>query len=274
MRSKIIFLWSLFFLIVFAASVKIILHFLGLALPVNSSDYLLLSLPFLIIFLHAIWTLSFRRGIAFLLLACLTGFTFEFFGLKYGAFFGGRYLYSPHSLKILTVPLSVILYWGVFIYTGYCLTNSFLFWQNKEKPSRHQKNPFSLLPLILLDVFIVVAIDLFMDPLQVKSGSWTWLSPGPYFGIPLGNFLGWGAVTAIVTGLFRTFEYFKPSPFPPRLKKTFLLAVFGYTLLCLNFLFSAIKFRFFLLALIGSLAMFPPVTLSLYFFKKYFLQND
>lgn len=167
-----------------------------------------------------------------------------------------------------TVPLEVILYWYVFIYVGYCITNSFLFWQGKNKPSRNRKSGFLLLLLVLFDSLIVVAIDLFMDPIKVKQGSWTWLDDGPYFGIPIGNFIGWILVVIIATGLFRVFEYFKPRQITNELKNTFMIPVLGYGLLYLSFLISAIKFEMMGLILIGSVAMLPLVLANLILFQK------
>jgi putative membrane protein len=63
---------------------------------------------------------------------------------------------------------------------------------------------------ILLDGLVVVALDLFMDPIAVKSGDWTWLEGGPYFGIPIGNFIGWFFVVVLAMGTFRAVEYFFP----------------------------------------------------------------
>jgi len=269
MQLKVKILWTLFFVTILASIVNIIGDSFGLSfLQVGFFNSLILYIPVILLLLHSIWTLSFFRGILFILLACLTGFIFEYIGLKYGVVFGGDYIYSPVGIKIFTVPLNVILYWGVFIYTGYCITNSFLIWQGKNKPSKNKKTGLLLPLFILFDSLVVVAIDLFMDPLQVKQGSWTWLNGGPYFGIPVGNFIGWILVVIIATGLFRLFEYFSPKEITKGLKNTFLIPVLGYGLLYLNFLISAIKIEMIGLVLIGSFTMFPIVLLNLFLFSR------
>jgi uncharacterized membrane protein len=53
---------------------------------------------------------------------------------------------------------------------------------------------------------------------------WAWLDGGPYFGVPIGNFVGWFVVTVLVTGLFRLFEYYKPQQDLLLSKSIFLLA--------------------------------------------------
>lgn len=238
------------------------------------SKSLSIYIPIILLLLHSIWTLSFTRGVVFIFIASMTGFIFEYFGLKYGVLFGGEYVYADEMLKIITVPLNVILYWGVFIYTGYCISNSFLFWLGKNKPSKKEKKDFLLPLLILCDSLIVVAIDLFMDPLQVRAGSWTWLDSGPYFGIPTGNFIGWFLVALVATGLFRIYEYFKPIGFDERLKSVFVIPVLGYGFLYFSFLTSAVKASMFGLSLIGSFTMLPVVVVNLYFFKKFINQKS
>lgn len=255
MKLKVKILWSLFFLTtVFSV--------------INALHPLMLFIPVVLLVLHSIWTLSFFKGMMFILTACFTGFIFEFIGLKYGTFFGGSYVYSLGGVKILSVPLSVIFYWGVFIYTGYCITNSFRIWLKKEKPSKRNEDVLWLLMLIIFDGLIVTAIDLFMDPLQVRAGSWTWIDGGPYFGIPVGNFIGWFWVTVVVTGLFRVYEYFRPTRWDKTIRSVFVIPVLGYGLLYFNFLIMAIGDNMISLAIVGSITMLPIVLSNLFLFVK------
>ena len=140
---------------------------------------------------------------------------------------------------------------------------------NKDKPSKRRGDARWLPLLILLDGLIVVAIDLFMDPLQLEAGNWTWLGGGTYYGVPIGNFVGWFAVTIISTGIFRAFEYFAPQK-PAKIDKSvFLISVIFYGVLCLAFLSIALKIQLPELALTGFLAMFPITIVNLTFFIKW-----
>lgn len=47
------------------------------------------------------------------------------------------------------------------------------------------------LKFTLLSGFLTMAVDLVLDPAAVAQGLWVWVSPGPYYGIPLINFGGW-----------------------------------------------------------------------------------
>jgi putative membrane protein len=170
---------------------------------------------------------------------------------------------------IFNVPIEVAFFWAVFIYTGYCITTSFLYWLNKDKPNHIQKN-FSLLPLlILLDGFFVVAIDLFMDPLEVKAGAWRWLDGGTYYGIPIGNFVGWFLVTITVTGIYRLFEYFYSDRNSKIDRKVFLIPVIGYGTMSLSFGVSAFEYQLVSLAIIGMILMLPTVITNLFMFNSW-----
>ena len=56
-----------------------------------------------------------------------------------------------------------------------------------------------MVKLGLLSALAFTAWDLFLDPQMVGWGFWAWDKPGLYFGIPLGNYLGWIVVSAVIT---------------------------------------------------------------------------
>lgn len=128
-------LWLIFYFLIFTIIVKLIGNFLGIQLEDKFQwfTYIFLGLPVILLILHSIITLGFIKGIFFMLLASAAGTFFEHIGLRGGTFFGGHYIYKP-EITLFNVPISVIFFWAVFIYTGYCLTNSFLFWLKSKKP--------------------------------------------------------------------------------------------------------------------------------------------
>jgi len=218
-------------------------------------------LPLALLVLHACWTLTARRGLTFILLAGLIGWAAEAISLHYGTLFGGEYIY-PMQPSLFGVPFTIIIYWAVFIYTGYWLVSSFLYWFGRTKPNYKRGSLPFLGLLVFADGLAVMAIDLFMDPISVRAGSWTWMDGGPYFGVPIGNFIGWFVVTVLMTGLFRLFEYYKPQPDPQLSKSIFLLPVLGYLLVGVNFLVNAISYHMFLLAAIGTLLVIVPAVVN------------
>ena len=191
----------------------------------------------------------------------------EYLGLHFGTVFGGQYVYRPGQLSIAGVPVSVIAFWAVFIYTGYCITTSFLYWRKKNKPSK-KTGVLALVGLVLLDAWFVTAIDLFMDPIQVTLGGWKWLQPGLYFGVPFGNFVGWFVTTLIVTGLFRSLEYFYPTKPVSINRSVYLIPVLGYGAMALSLSVSAAQQGLFTLLPIGLLFMIPTVIWNIILFRR------
>lgn len=222
--------------------------------------------PLVLLLLHACWTLTVKRGLAFIFLAGFLGFVAEALGLNYGTVFGGEYTYKAGA-SVLSVPFSIIIYWAVFIYVGYWLVTTFLYWFGKDKPNKTKGSLGQLALLVLADGLAVMAIDLFMDPVEVKAGVWSWVHGGPYFGVPVGNFMGWFLVTVLVTSLFRLFEYYRPQRGQKRADSMYILPVLAYLLIGINFLHGAIKYNLPWLAVIGVLiTVVPPLAnLFLYF---------
>lgn len=233
---------------------------------------LIIVMPVVILFLHAIWMLGWRRGLLFIVLAGVTGFIFEVIGVNLNMFFGGEYYYSSEHFGPLLwqVPIVIALYWAVFIYSGYSITNSFLAWIKKVKPTVKDKLRFnSLLALffmVVIDAAIVVGLDLFMDPILVDSGAWTWVNGGDYFGVPIGNFIGWFVVVLIVTAIFRIIEYFWPQQKSKLSQESLLIPVFGWGTICVVFFLAALEIQLPALAMIGLLVMMPWILVSLFLF--------
>lgn len=267
--------------VIFISSLMVIgIDCLGILIGVHMKDYLwfrvlFLGLPILLLITHSIVTLTSLRALFLITLSLLAGLGAEAWGLSYGTLFGGHYVYHFGQFTIAGVPLEVFSYWAVFIYSGYSIASSFFYWVHKEKPSIIRRNGWFLPIAIMCDGLVVTAIDLFMDPLQVKLGHWTWIEGGPYFGVPPGNFVGWFLITVFVTGIFRTFEYFFPDTKTAFSKSIFLIPILGYTGLMLLFIFLSIQCRMYDLALIGTALMLPAIVVNIYVIhlRKRFIFN-
>ena len=72
---------------------------------------------------------------------------------------------------------------------------------------------------VAISAMALTAWDLFLDPQMVAWGLWAWENPGGYFGIPWHNYLGWLAVSALITLLLR----------PPKLPVLPLLLIYTIT---------------------------------------------
>jgi putative membrane protein len=229
----------------------------GLMGILMSAEWILL-LAACLLALHAVLTLGYKRGLSFVLLIFAAGMVSEIIGVNTGLIFGGYYSYSgDNQLMLWGVPLMIPLFWGAFIYAGYNISTSFLYWLNKKKPDKDLGNWKTLLLLILLDGLIVVAIDLVMDPLQVQTGNWAWTAGGAYYHIPVNNFTGWFAVTVATTGIFRLYEYLNPKPDNTFNTAMYLIPLCGYLLLCFGLIGLTLKAGLPYLTVIGLCTMLP-----------------
>jgi putative membrane protein len=65
----------------------------------------------------------------------------------------------------------------------------------------------------LMAAFFMVMVDLVVDPLSVSGERWFlgrifWYDPpGPYFGVPISNYLGWYMVAAASVAIFQTLDF-------------------------------------------------------------------
>ena len=264
-------LWKIFYLLIFLVFLSLGAIALGFNLDINENQsfrLLFLAIPVVLLIAHSLISLVWQRAFLFIFLAASLGWIMEVYGLAAGTFFGGHYIYQLVEPMFFGVPISVILYWAVFIYTGYCISNAFLFWQGKEKPHRSRRN-LKLLPgLIIMDAFFVLAIDLFMDPIQVELGAWQWLEGGVYFGVPIGNFVGWFTIAAGVSFIFRGFEYLASLKEKQYDKSINLIPVLGYGVLGIFFSIEAWRQDLKNLIPIGLILIMPTVIVNLIIFKR------
>jgi putative membrane protein len=229
-------------------------------------DFLGFYVPVFFLVLYAFFTLGTKKGSIFLLIAFVISSFFELIGLNNGSMFGGSYIYRTGSPLLFNLPVIVPLYWSGLIFFGYALVSSFLLWTGIEKPDKKLKNGRLLPILLVMDGLIVTGVDIFMDPIAVKRGIWTWQEEGLYFGTPLGNFLGWFCVTITITGLFRIYDYFFPTKNHRVEISVHIIPCLGYGLLCFGLGFKALQLHLPQVALIGFFVMFPIILINLILF--------
>lgn len=85
----------------------------------------------------------------------------------------------------LGVPLAVAGVWAAVILSAMALAARLGF------PSAAERGVAAAL--------IGVALDLLMEPVAVRSGLWQWTPPGPWLGVPIGNFVGWAVIVGAYT---------------------------------------------------------------------------
>ena len=110
------------------------------------------------------------------------GFLSELIGVRFSTLYGSYSYTSVLQPQVAGVPVVMACAWIILI--------SYV----KDRAGRLQLNPW-------LEVFVgalwMTAIDVAIDPVATLAVQyWVWHEPGPYYGVPLGNFLGWMLVSA------------------------------------------------------------------------------
>jgi bisanhydrobacterioruberin hydratase len=184
----------------------------------------------LAITLHACMVMSPQRGLAFLALALFMSLVAEFNGTRWHLPFGYRYVYDPAVQPRLwsELPLCVPPLWVVLAYTA------LVFLRRMRVRAGGRIVPARLLLKVGLCSLYLMATDLFLDPLGVSVGTWTWPEGGAYFGIPILNYAGWLVVGVLI--FLPWFALAKDEPAgggPAGLDIAFAIVSIGLTILCL-----------------------------------------
>jgi len=120
-------------------------------------------------------SIEWRGAVVIFISGASVGFLMEYLGLSFGIPFGGYRYLAFREASLMGVPLPIIITWGTYLYTSY-LASSMV-------TSRSLRSLFTSL--------LMVVLDLAVDPVMVSLGLWEWQSRGPWFGVPLTNYLGW-----------------------------------------------------------------------------------
>ncbi|HEY8150153.1 MAG TPA: carotenoid biosynthesis protein [Vicinamibacteria bacterium] len=148
-------------------------------LPVAVHEFLVAPVAILLAFLHARAALGPRRAAGELLALAAYGFALERISMT--AF--GSHRYGPEWVVApLGVPVAVALVWAAVISSALALA------------ARRGLRPAPARALAA--ALFAVTLDLTIEPVAVRRGLWEWTPPGPWLGVPIGNFVGWVVIVA------------------------------------------------------------------------------
>jgi putative membrane protein len=141
---------------------------------------------FLLVLVHGGWRYGVRTILVFLGISLVISNILENAGVLTGFPFGPYFYTEALGLKIFQVPLLVSLAWFTMGYLSWTLAGMLL------GPVDKHPRAGGLFWMPLVASFLMVAWDLTFDPLSsTVYRSWVWPGGGPYFGVPVSNFLGW-----------------------------------------------------------------------------------
>ena len=270
------YLWIKIIFILFTLSIGIysISNLIGqnLFFPLDVLSSYWMHFAFTFVLLHSAFTLGNKKTALFFALSLFLGFFSEFLGVKYGLFFGHYYYSSPFFFD--AVPLMTPISWAIIIYMCYGVTNFIMQCAGGEKPNLRDNWLRIFIMIIVLssvDGLCAMNLDMIIDPIAVlpSVAAWVWIGGGPYFDVPISNFIGWFMVVFVATFIFRFYE--------SRSKKTKIQEKEEYKFV---YLLPAVYLLYFLghatkalnqgnhieIVLIGAAAMFPFILISIMLF--------
>ncbi|MGJ6963817.1 carotenoid biosynthesis protein [Streptosporangium sp. G11] len=127
------------------------------------------------------------RAVAAFTAVVATGYAAEWIGIRTGLPFGDYHYTGVLQPAPGGVPVIVALAWGGMGLAAHAVAAAVA--------------PGGRAARIVTGALALTAWDLFLDPQMIRLGLWAWHDPGPYRGVPLGNFAGWLVVSLLVMAL-------------------------------------------------------------------------
>lgn len=152
---------------------------------------------------HAIYLLGWRNALGFVTGCLVISWSFEQVGVATGLVYGNYYYTNVLGIKLGHVPLIIPVAWFMMMYPSHVMANLISSGTPKGGVSGFTK----AVPISFLTAIIMTAWDLTIDPLMSGPDvqAWIWKTGGPYFGIPLQNFVGWLLTAFVLDLLYRCF---------------------------------------------------------------------
>lgn len=137
-------------------------------------------------FTHGVLRYGVRTMVIFLVAVVVIGWSYESLSIATGFPFGDYYYTDGMGAKIGQVPFAIMPSYFAFGYLSWSLATVLL---GKRDNGVSGSDTWAL-PIV--SSFVMVMWDVCMDPLcSTLLGEWVWEDGGPYFGVPLSNFMGW-----------------------------------------------------------------------------------
>ena len=180
--------------------------------------------PALFALVHGAVRYSLRGIIVFFAICLVVGGAIENIGVLTGFPFGRYYFTAVMGPKILFVPVLLALAYVGMAYLSWTLATLIL----RGCASGALAGSLAV-TVPLLASFIMVAWDLSMDPVwSTVLHAWIWLDGGPYFGVPISNFVGWFFTVYLIFQLFALYGRRPSTTVSPLPRDYWNLAVIFY----------------------------------------------
>jgi uncharacterized membrane protein len=153
---------------------------------------------------HASAALGVRLTLAFFAITTVTSWIFEEIGVATGLVYGSYHYTATLGPWLGSVPVLIPLAWFMLVYPSYVVANLIVDGWPVGTPGGRGH----LVRLALVGALVMTAWDLVVDPILSGPtvGAWVWERGGPYYGVPVQNYLGWIVTTFTAYVLYRSVE--------------------------------------------------------------------
>jgi len=153
---------------------------------------------------HASVALGVRLTLAFFAITTVTSWIFEEIGVVTGLVYGSYHYTATLGPWLGSVPVLIPLAWFMLVYPSYVVANLIVDGWPVGTPGGRGH----LVRLALVGALVMTAWDLVVDPILSGPtvGAWVWERGGPYYGVPVQNYLGWIVTTFTAYVLYRSVE--------------------------------------------------------------------
>ena len=260
-QSRILLTLAIVLLAIFAYDgvVRPLLHGL-VRLPVLTGSLgVLTSVVALFSLSHAWYSLGGRLTFVFFGLSAVISWAYEQVGVATGLVYGAYHYTDYLGAKLGHVPLLIPLAWFMMVYPSYVIANLMV----ERRAIGTRPGAAALVRLACIGAIVMTVWDLVIDP--ILSGpsirAWVWEPGGPYFGIPIHNYLGWLLTTFTVYLTYRAIEQrVRPAPASALSARVAALPIAAYGLMLVANLLSGVTPT--ALWLIGPAVMGPPLIIA------------
>jgi uncharacterized membrane protein len=153
---------------------------------------------------HASVALGVRLTLTFFAITTVTSWIFEEIGVATGLVYGSYHYTATLGPWLGSVPVLIPLAWFMLVYPSYVVANLIVDGWPVGTPGGRGH----LVRLALVGALVMTAWDLVVDPILSGPtvGAWVWERGGPYYGVPVQNYLGWIVTTFTAYVLYRSVE--------------------------------------------------------------------
>ncbi|HEX7497083.1 MAG TPA: carotenoid biosynthesis protein [Candidatus Limnocylindrales bacterium] len=208
---------------------------------------------------HAWYSLGGRLTVVFFGLSAVISWAYEQIGVATGFVYGAYHYTDYLGGKLGHVPLLIPLAWFMMVYPSYVIANLVV----ERRATGTRPGAASLMWLACVGAVVMTVWDLVIDPILSAPSirAWVWETGGPYFGIPIQNYLGWLLTTFTVFLTYRAVEQrVRAVPAGALNARVVALPVTAYGLMLAADLLSGVTPTW--LWVIGPAVMGPPLIIA------------